>query len=113
MQSSTAVWQGSVLMAVARVLTLRVVGSDHVEKLVVQVLEETRAFRREVLDELRTVKGDLALVKGDLALVKLAVTEHSREIKDLRGDMRRIEVKLDTAVAEHGARIDKLEGAAE
>ncbi len=101
--------------------------AHRVEKLVAQVLDETRAFRQEtneklanvkedlanVKEDLANVKEDLANVKRDLGLVKLAVTEHSREIAELRDGQQRIEAKLDSALADQEARIIKLEGAAE
>ncbi len=93
------------------------VDSDRVEKLVAQILEETRTLRQETLAFRQETRETIAALDekftAEFKFVKLAIMEHSREIKDLRGDVRRVEAKLDSVVAEHGARIDKLEGAAE
>ncbi len=87
--------------------------ADRIERLVSQVLEETRAFRQETLDKFAEVNEQLAVaaqerhaLRRDVGLVQTAVLEVAK-------DLRRVEAKLDATIKDHGARLDKLEGAAE
>jgi hypothetical protein len=86
------------------------VDPDRLENLVTQVLEEARDFRQEVRDKLARVDERFARVEErfdrDIKLLQNAVLETNERVK-------RVEAKLDRTVLDHGARLDKLEGAAE
>lgn len=85
--------------------------------------EALQGMQEHMEREFREVRRDLGEVRRDLALVQSATLTHSREIRalqqdvrelrgevqGLRGDVQRVEAK----VKDHGARLDKLEGAAE
>ncbi len=90
---------------------------DRLEKLVTQVLEETRAFRQETKEEItslrREMKENFASVRRDIGLLQTATLENATGLKEVRDDVKRVEGKLDTPISDHGARLDKLEGAAE
>ncbi len=62
-----------------------------------------------VKSELGTVKSELGTVKSELGMVKVAVMENSTKIKKLESGQDRIEKKLDTTLADHERRIEKLE----
>lgn len=87
---------------------------DRLERLMLQVLDETRSlrhetneFRQETNERFSRVERDLSGLKVEMGQVKDAIRTHSKELQ-------RIETKLDTALAAHGARLDRLEqGAAE
>lgn len=102
---------------------------DRIERLVTQVLEETRAFRQEVLgkfasvddrfaaiddkfaaidDKFAAIDDKFADVRRDIGLVQIAVLETAQRVT-------RVETKLDrmSVVQEsHGARLDALEASA-
>lgn len=87
--------------------------ADRLERLVGQVLEETRAFRQEVNEKFAEVNEKFAIatqerqaLRRDLGLVQSAVLDVSR-------DLRRVETKFDALLANHEERLQKLEGAAE
>lgn len=107
---------------------------ERLEKLVAQVLEETRAFRQEfnekIIDFRQEVDARFAQVdarfaqvdarfaevdeklgelRRDLGFVQAAVLETASGLREVAKDVKRVETKLDA----QGARIDKLEGAAE
>lgn len=116
------------------------VNPDRVEALVTQVLEETRAFRQETIafrqetmdrferidrrfervdrrfdgidrrfdgvdQRFEGVDQKIDGLRRDVTLVQTAVLDVARDVK-------RLETKLDPKIAEHGARLDKLEGSA-
>lgn len=114
------------------------VDPDRIEKLVTQVLEETRDFRQDTSEKLATLRRDVDKVLGETRAFrqetnekfaaideKLAAVDESlatlrrdmglvqTAVLDVAKDLKRVEAKLDKTIADHGARLDKLEGAAE
>jgi chromosome segregation ATPase len=110
------------------------VDPDRVERLMIQVLEETRAFRQEMNDKFAGVNDKFVEVNDKFAGVndkfvevneKLVMAAQERQalrrdldlvqaaVLEISKDVRRVEAKLDETIANHGARLDKLEGAAE
>jgi chromosome segregation ATPase len=59
---------------------------------------ETQRRFEQVDREIGDVNHELGHVKREVGLVKAAVLEHSRELKDLRGAMARVEEKVDRKV---------------
>lgn len=92
-----------------------------------QVLEETRALRQETHEKFAEVNGKFGEVNGKFDEVneKLATAAQERQalrrdvvlvqtaVLEVAKDLKRVEAKLDETIASHGARLDKLEGAAE
>lgn len=99
---------------------------DRIENLVTQVLEETRAFRQETNARFDAVDArfdavdarfdgldqTVAGVRRDLTLVQTAVLDLAKDLKRVEQRVERVEGKLDQTIAEHGARLDKLERSA-
>ncbi len=78
---------------------------DRLESLVARVLEETRAFRQEANEKFAAADKKIEGLRRDMKLVQTAVL-------DVAQDVKRVEAKLDKTIAEHGERLDNLEGTA-